>query len=148
MNDSPIATLFFWKYFVCLDLDLQLEGVQQLAAVLLANRIAAVWRRMTLVEQATTQASILSCLANATSRALLRAIASLANVVAQSSVLERPWDSLLPALEHAAASPIESHREAAMTLLGELTESLGLRLQPHYPCLQALFIAGVSWDGR
>jgi len=121
----------------------QLEGVQQLAAVLLANRIAAVWRRMTLVEQATTQASILSCLANATSRALLRAIASLANVVAQSSVLERPWDSLLPALEHAAASPIESHREAAMTLLGELTESLGLRLQPHYPCLQALFIAGV-----
>lgn len=114
----------------------QAEGIQQLAAVCLSSRIAAGWRKLSVAEQEATQAAVLHCLARAESRALLRAVTALANVVAQSSVLHLPWDGLLPALEEAARSPVANHREAAMDLLGQLTDSLGLRLQPHYPALQ------------
>jgi len=102
----------------------------------LSSRIAAGWRKLSAVEQEATQTAVLQCLARAESRALLRAVTALANVVAQSSVLQLPWDGLLPALEEAARSPVANHREAAMDLLGQLTDSLGLRLQPHYPALQ------------
>jgi hypothetical protein len=123
----------------------QTESIQQLATVLLTNKIAAAWPKLTAHEQVLAQRAILDRLANSNSRGILRAVAMLANVVAQSSVLSRPWEELLPAMEQAARSPVETHREAAMTLLGQLTDSLGLRLKVHYPALQALFIAGVLY---
>ena len=62
-------------------------------------------------------------------------------MIAQSSaVAGTPWDALLPALSAAAGSPSAAHREAAMLLLGNLVESMGVNLHAHHQSLTELFI--------
>jgi hypothetical protein len=114
---------------------------RHLAAVLLSTSVARHWRNLGDEGCSAVQAGVLAALGSSESPAELRALAHAADVIAQwSAVAGTPWDALLPALSGAALSPSAVHREAAMVLLGNLTESMGVHLHAHHHALTQLFI--------
>jgi len=125
-------------------LNSSIEGVRQLAAVVMRKKLVRHWGKLQEDFQTQFREALLQRVVVEPSSLVRKSIGELIGLLGRLLVPMGLWPTLLPFLFQLTQSPQPEHREIAMRLFCSLSEHIPEQLQPHLHMIHNLFIAGLK----
>eukprot|EP01099_Mayorella_cantabrigiensis_P001597 TRINITY_DN1715_c0_g4_i3.p1 TRINITY_DN1715_c0_g4~~TRINITY_DN1715_c0_g4_i3.p1 ORF type:complete len:619 (-),score=165.84 TRINITY_DN1715_c0_g4_i3:797-2548(-) len=122
----------------------QVEGVRQLAGVLMRKKLVGHWGKLPEDFQTQFREALLQRVVVEPSSLVRKSIGELIGLLGRLLVPMGLWPNLLPFLFQLTQSPQPEHREIAMRLFCSLSEHIPEQLKPHLNVIHNLFIAGLK----